>query len=80
MSEAVEERRQRAREAGLDAAADDGSELDWGDKIDAAIETATRVQITDDVLHAFWDSWALSSSGTAALAAAFRAAGFEVVE
>lgn len=78
----IDARRQRAREAGLDAAADDGSEFDWGDKLDAAIETATRVRIDDEIVRAALEA---VSAGPAAFGryhtavkAAFKAAGFEV--
>lgn len=70
---ALEERRQRAREAGWDAASpDDYTEIP---DIDVAIETATRVRITDEVMTAFARTPGQLED---ALAAAFRAAGFIV--
>lgn len=84
----LEERRQRAREAGLDAWHDALAvpELDdrAGNALDDAIETATRVQITPEVQLAFLAILTQIRSGEEAptcieaLKAAFEAAGFEV--
>jgi hypothetical protein len=84
-----DDRRQRAREAFDDAMTPLPQDVvahptlereGWAERLlrarETAIETATRVQITDEVLHAL-----LGTPGTIdGLAAAFRAAGFEVVE
>jgi hypothetical protein len=81
--EARADRRQRAREAGLDAI-DGGGQLPAGDVLEAAIETATRVRITPEVERALYEELAAATPGEhhaaarAGLAAAFRAAGFEV--
>jgi hypothetical protein len=79
------DRRQRAREAFYDSAGDVNNPAD---PLEAAIETATRVQITPEMIEAFGDAWhATQVSGAsrrpgdrrrAGLIAAFRAAGFEV--
>lgn len=72
MSE-IEERRQRAREAFYDVI-----ETTHADSaIEAAIETATRVQITPELLATMDPA---TGNREARLRAAFRAAGFEVVE
>ncbi len=83
MSE-LEDRRQRAREAAHDMPIGSGPQ-----RIDAAIETATRVQITPEMLaearHAWSEaegSW-VDDPGPREIARAkalLRAAGFEVVE
>lgn len=76
---ALDERRQRAREAAYDAPNGPAS----GD-IEPAIETATRVRITPEIITATLRS--VDASPTAApryriaVTAAFRAAGFEVEE
>lgn len=76
---AIEERRQRAREAFWDGAADESS-LSGGhpflNALGTCVETATRVKLTDEVM------WAAGVHGAtpAAIRAAFAAAGFEVIE
>lgn len=71
---AVDDRRQRAREAGWDAAdLRDHTEVP---NIETAIETATRVKITPEIQAAIYGH----ETDEEALAAAFRAAGFEVEE
>lgn len=75
----LEDRRQRAREAGLDAysgvlAVPSGPER-AAQAVDDAIETATRVRVTPEVLAAYQGT---IDTTTAKLKAAFRAAGFEV--
>lgn len=82
MSE-LEGRRQRAREAGLDAqvvsAVFPASALVR--ILDTAIETATRVRITPQITLAaldVMDGWDPAGNLGETLAAAFRAAGFEV--
>lgn len=82
------DRRQRAREAAYDEPAWQLASADEVNRIAAAIETATRVQITPEMIEAFGDAWhATQVSGAsrrpgdrrrAGLIAAFRAAGFEV--
>jgi len=79
---ALDDRRQRAREAYYDR-------YSLGDNIGGSarksairecIETATRVQVTDEVLRTACSIYPLMSPGVAAimLKAAFKAAGFEV--
>jgi hypothetical protein len=74
---ALEERRQRAREAGRDAACvhliDGACELG----IDEAVETATRVRITGEALMAMNPA---TGHREARLRAALEALGFEVEE
>lgn len=77
---ALDERRQRAREAALDTS---GGVL--FDGIDEAIETATRVKITPEIIEAARLGWASARGNwdsepreTSRLIAAFRTAGFEV--
>lgn len=75
MSDPIAARRQRAREAFHDSE----SGLNW------AIEVATQVKITDDIESAALDgldSYELSHGidFSDIIKAAFRAAGFEVVE
>ena len=83
------DRRQRAREAYWD----DMRGLSMRTSgIEAAIEVATRVQITPEIIEAARAGWLAASTDRASwveepgprqygrLAAAFRAAGFEVVE
>lgn len=75
---ALDDRRQIAREAYWDA---DGA--DRAASCDAAIETATRVQISEDIIAAAGEFAAAPGSTKGVyrmLATAFRAAGFEVVE
>lgn len=76
MSE-IEDRRQRALEAGEDAA----DIHDPAKAVEVAVEVATQVKITTEIIAA------ASTTGrgygfdmTEALKAAFRAAGFEVIE
>lgn len=77
MSE-LDDRRQRAREAGLDAL---GGAL--FDGIDEAIETATRVQVTPGIEAAAYDAidrspYVSPEYVRPMIEAALRAAGFEV--
>ncbi|MFA9272612.1 MAG: hypothetical protein ACEQSX_18045 [Baekduiaceae bacterium] len=71
MSE-IEDRRQRAREAYWDS----GSGRISGDQVGDAIETATRVRITPEIVAAVHRPDLLTDED--ALRAAFTAAGFEV--
>jgi hypothetical protein len=71
---ARDDRFERARDAAYDAPGAVESQMP---NVDAAIETATRVRITDEVLTAFRGNEGLRVH---ALRAAFEAAGFEVVE
>ncbi len=79
----LEERRQRAREAGQDALPP-VSDGEWSiryseDAIEAAIETATRVQITDEIEDSVQAARTDVRASAADVArAALRAAGFEV--
>lgn len=68
------DRRQRAREAFQDASGlgDNG----WHAN-DLAIETATRVRVDDEIMHAYRMA-VLHDGANAGVIAAFRAAGFEV--
>jgi hypothetical protein len=80
-SEALAERRQAAREAGLDAG---GPQIVGpAQALDDAIEVATRVQVTPEIIAAGYPS-ALTDRDrklcAPLMAAAFEAAGFEVVE
>ncbi len=70
---ALEERRQRAREAYYDA---DGYDDDMH-AAEAAIETATRVKITPEIMRAA-ERVSLFSVSVEGIIAAFEAAGFEV--
>jgi hypothetical protein len=83
----LHDRRQRALEAGLDAATGvDGGEPTIMGAIDASIETATRVRIDKTVMQAAWKTYLEGGSIEGAddpdlydmLYAAFEAAGFEV--
>jgi hypothetical protein len=83
VSEALGERRQAAREAFHDAAPSDRTARDAAEAAEAAIETATRVQVTPEIVAAGSDADSAHSYGAdygAIIIAAFRAAGFEVVE
>jgi hypothetical protein len=83
VSDALAARRQRAREAAHDAAPYLVRTGPGVAAIDEAIETATRVQITDEVLDAGYPSVLTERDRKLCrplLAAAFRAAGFEVEE
>lgn len=78
---ALADRRQRARESFWDATFDVGAR----EAAEVAIETATRVKITADVIDAASDEfpwWTHDSKNDMRepLIAAFRAAGFEVEE
>jgi hypothetical protein len=79
----LDDRRQSAREAAHDAATGNTSQY-YRDRaaLAAAIEAATRVKITPEVIDAFIRSPEDYEHGDVAnpLRAAFRAAGFEVVE
>lgn len=70
---ALLDRQQRAREAGQDHLTD----YDAAPGIEAAIETATRVKITRDILLAAAREYPVVGE---IVKAAFRAAGFEVEE
>jgi hypothetical protein len=84
------DRRQRAREAGLDAIDDPGLiRSQHASAIEAAIEVATRVKITPEVIEAGRAAWQAAGGEwtedpglrqVARLAASLRALGFEVVE
>lgn len=70
----LEERRQRAREAFYDHPSESPIE-----SLEAAVETATRVQITHEATSAFLDAIDdASGDGYNALRAFLRALGFEV--
>lgn len=76
------DRRQRAREAALDGIADPTNySMTVSKAVDAAIETATRVRVTPEIIEAAQGEWPQMTPagwlGTA-IEAAFRAAGFEV--
>lgn len=78
---ALDDRRQSAREAYWDARNETGVQGMIG--LDDAIETATRVKITYDIVRAaeVAGGWDIPDPiYQAMLTAAFRAAGFEVVE
>jgi hypothetical protein len=85
---AVDDRRQRAREAFWDNGNEDPATLPAA--VEAAVETATRVQITPEVIRDFGEAWhargesrvpcAPGDRRRAGLTAALRALGFEVVE
>lgn len=72
-SEALRDRRQRAREAGQDHLTDH----DAMPGIEAAIETATRVRVTREIQLAAAKAYPFVDN---MITAAFRAAGFEVEE
>jgi hypothetical protein len=80
----LDDRRQRAREAFYDMlhdeANDDGPVFELSDCVTGAIQTATRVRITPEIERAFIDHPDEYEQGNVRgpLAAAFRAAGFEV--
>ncbi len=74
---ALEERRQRAREAGWDAT------LGWSQKstqqaIESAIETATRVQITDEAVFRAFTELHRGATARAIIHVALEELGFEV--
>lgn len=76
---ALEERRQRAREAFWDAVVDVGAR----EAAEEAIETATRVKITEEAIEAFdIERNGSTDAGNirAGLAAALAELGFEVEE
>jgi hypothetical protein len=84
---ALEERRQRAREAAQDeiemTVDGYGDHEDARRAVDAAVETATRVRITREILAAALEAAGIRRPAVArqcgiAVAAAFVAAGFEV--
>lgn len=83
--EAIEDRRQRAREVYRDVASS-ADKRHSRIAFDVAIETATRVKITDEAIEAFGVAWhdAIARSGgdrrRAGLAAALAELGFEVEE
>lgn len=77
--DAIEERRQRAREAGCDAI-ESGGQLPPGRVLEEAIETATRVTITLEIMIAAECENVFGPVSVEAVRAAFMAAGFEVVE
>lgn len=81
------ERRQAARLAYYDSTAQTGATEGSAIALDKAIETATRVKITTDIINEYTHGWyaAPREAGReypdrrrAGLIAAFRAAGFEV--
>lgn len=75
MTNPIADRRKRAREAYYDYPERRGEHV--GHPLDAAIEVATQVKITDDI----WKSVGLPELAARAVCeAAFRAAGFEVAE
>jgi hypothetical protein len=75
---ALDDRRQQAREAAHDGL--DLPEIAVRQAIDDAIETATRVQVTPEIIAAARMAGETSWSMTEIVSAAFRAAGFEVVK
>jgi len=82
MSE-IEDRRQRAREAAYDAVSRAPEYYGTRAGVDAAIETATQVKITDEAIEAFdVERNGSTDAGDipAGLAAALAALGFEVIE
>ena len=77
LTDPLADRRQRALEAGWDTDDRQGG-------IETAIETATRVKITEDIIDAAYGEvpWEATERGDVhdIVKAAFRAAGFEVEE
>lgn len=77
------DRRQCAREAAYDSEPNDQTMHYDGGSMEMAIETATRVKITEDIVDAFKrfaHPAPLEPNIRPALSAAFEAAGFEVEE
>jgi len=73
---ALDDRRQRAREAWHDEFETPGTLAERGARaVEAAIETATRVKITPEILRSASKGWPVIDE---IVKAAFRAAGFEV--
>lgn len=85
------DRRQRAREAAQDVEAGNFDDPQSGVRaVEAAIETATRVRVTPEIIEAARAGWLAASTDRASwteepgprqygrLKAAFEAAGFEV--
>jgi hypothetical protein len=86
---ALDDRKQRAREAGQDAYPDSEHHCDCraAGMVDDAIEVATRVRVDDDIVAAAREElrrqafgWLDLRASRVIIAAAFRAAGFEVEE
>lgn len=79
---ALDDRRQRAREAALDEPAWNLATTDEVNRIGAAIETATRVKLDDAIVQAarpgVEPGSVMWTRTRAKLARAFAAAGFEV--
>jgi len=74
---ALEDRRQNARVAASNAATRSPRYYELRAATEAAIEVATRVRITDEVINAFR---AQAGNYERGLRAAFETAGFEVIE
>lgn len=74
MSE-LEDRRQRAREAAYDADPDSATMYYDRGSIQSAIEVATRVKLTPEIIEA-----AFTAGATMRARAVLEAAGFEVIE
>jgi hypothetical protein len=76
----IADRRQRAREAAADECPSPYVVRDAIHDIEAAIEVATQVKITDDIIDAYYNDFPASASAKERATALLRAAGFEVVE
>ena len=74
----IEDRRQRAREAYWDSISDRAERM-----LDTAVEVATQVRLTNDIIEAAQNAFPILrdvDEGAVMLRAAFTAAGFEVIE
>lgn len=82
MSDPIADRRQRALEAYNDAIVEMYNDIDLGtnSRFELAIEVATQVKITDDIVNAARRASTIGFETPSGIEAAFRAAGFEVVE
>lgn len=78
MSQELNDRRQRAREAAYDEFG--GVDVLTADALQAAIETATRVRITPEIAAAANAPAPMHDGGTFRARAVLLAAGFEVIE
>jgi len=80
ITDPIRDRRQRAREALWDGVPARAVPLLPVGAVEDAVQVATQVKITHDVIMAFMQEPGSPDDIAAPLAAAFRAAGIEVIE